>query len=80
MLTFLIWLSFTSFSLVLLIYGRTTVLNRKMKIPDLDWKSALVISMIIASIPTFIYDQFKSRDVSIPPSLNEKIIVPTLTE
>lgn len=74
--TLIIWIICSAAILLALIFIRAKVLHRRVKLRDLDWKSVVVISMLLGAAPAFYYDQTRSRNVQIPETLEEHSVIP----
>ena len=74
--TLIIWIICSAAILLALIFIRAKVLHRRVKLRDLDWKSVVVISMLLGAAPAFYYDQTRGRDVQIPETLEERSVIP----
>ena len=71
-----IWLICSMVVFTALVLGRTSLLRRRLKIMDLDWKAVAVISILSGAIPAFLYDQASSRSVEIPETVEDRGAVP----
>jgi len=74
--TVLIWLICSVVVFAALVLGRTSLLHRRLKMMDLDWKAVAVISILAGAIPAFLYDQARSRSVEIPETVDDRGAVP----
>ena len=74
--TVLIWIVCSGIVFAGLIFGRTSVLHRSLRISDLDWKSVVVVSMLVGALAAVFYDQKRSRSVDVPTTLDERGAVP----
>jgi len=71
-----IWLICSMVVFTTLVLGRRSLLHRRLKIMDLDWKAVAVISILAGAIPAFLYDQACSRSVEIPETVDDRGAVP----
>ncbi|MDA1132218.1 MAG: hypothetical protein O2905_03225 [Proteobacteria bacterium] len=73
--TILIWAICSAVVFAALVYGRRSILHRRVKVVDLDWKAVAVISMLAGALPAFLYDQARSRNVEVPPAVDDRAAV-----
>ncbi|MBM3506917.1 MAG: hypothetical protein FJX64_04170 [Alphaproteobacteria bacterium] len=74
--TLSIWVLCSAVVFVGLLFGRTSQLHRRLRIADLDWKSALVMSLIVGAVPAFVFDQVNHRPVDVPGSIMPVPLLP----
>ena len=78
--TLVIWFICSVAMFTGLVFGRKSVLRRRLKIADLDWKAVAVISLLVGAVPAFLYDQARSRSVDIPETVDDRGAVPGSAE
>ena len=71
-----VWVLCSAAVFVGLVFGRTSVLQRSLRLGDLNWKAALVVSALIGAVPAFIYGQLSGPRVEVPESLGDRVSVP----
>ena len=78
--TAVIWAISTVVVFVGLVLGRTSHLHRRLRITDLNWKAAAVISVLVAAVPAFIFDQTNRDTVDIPEDVDDRASIPSAPE
>ncbi len=74
--TFLIWAICSVAVFVSMAFGRNSVLHRRLRIGDLNWKAVAVISLIIGGAVAYLVDQATSRAVEVPTEIDDRAGVP----
>jgi hypothetical protein len=78
--TAIIWVISTVVVFVGLVLGRTWRLHRRLRITDLNWKAVAVISVLVAAVPAFIFDQINRDTVDIPEDVDDRASIPSAPE
>jgi hypothetical protein len=74
--TFTIWVICSVAVFVSMAFGRNTILHRRLRLGDLDWKAVAVISMLIAGGVAFLFDQATHLPVDVPTEIDDRAGVP----
>jgi hypothetical protein len=74
--TFLIWATCSAFVFASIALGRNSVLHRRLRISDLNWKAVAVISVLIGGGVAYLVDQATSRVVEVPAEIDDRAGVP----
>ena len=69
--TLIVWLACSALVFVGLVIGRTSIVHRRLRISDLDWKAVLVISLVVGAVPAFAYSQ-ATRFVAVPDNVDDR--------
>ena len=75
--TALIWAISALVVFVGLVFGRTSRLHRRLRITDLNWKAAAVISVLVGLVPAFVFDQANRRTVEVPEQVDDRAGIPS---
>ena len=74
--TITIWVICSVAIFVSIAFGRNSILHRRLHIGDLDWKAVAAISMLIAGIVAFFFDQATHPPVDVPTEIDDRAGVP----
>ena len=74
--TIAVWILSSAVVFVGLVSGRTSVLQRRLRLGDLNWKAALVASALVGAVPAFVYAQLSEPRVEVPEDLGSRVAVP----
>lgn len=74
--TILIWAICSVAVFVSMAFGRNSILHRKLRMGDLDWKAVAVISILIGGAAAFLFDQATPRSVDVPTEIDDRAGVP----
>ena len=69
--TLIVWVVCSALVFAALVIARTSVVHRRLRVTDLDWKAVLVIAAVVGAVPAFAFSQ-ASRFVSVPAEVNDR--------
>ncbi len=71
MQSFVVWLIVTILIVAVLYFGRGTLLQRKLKLNDLNLKAAIIFAAVLALIPAFFVGQLDRSTAVVPDGVAE---------
>lgn len=75
--SFIVWLIATALIVAVLYFGRGTLLQRKLRLGDLNLPAALIFAGVIALLPAFFAAQFDRTTAVVPDGVADETAVAT---
>jgi len=77
--SFVVWLVVTILIVAALYFGRGTVLQRKLKLSDLNLRAAIIFAAVLALIPAFFVGHMDRSTAVVPDGVAEGTAITTGT-
>jgi hypothetical protein len=74
--TLFVWALCSVVVLAGLLFGRTSRLQGRLRLADLNWKAMLLLSVIVGGVPAFVFDQLNHRKVEVPSTIADDPVLP----